>query len=143
MAQDNPNAELLDTPHWPLEVWAARCSVYLLAQGALVLLAYAYYGVHTDPHRFAVGFRVDPIQAGMHFMWGLIGTFVGFYRPRYATPFVLAGAAFFAVLGIIGTFNAHALAMTFDANTNLFNWCIALLATAAGAFALGRAPSPR
>ena len=74
---------------------------------------------------------------------GAIGTFVGFYRPRYATPFVLAGAAFFAALGIIGTLNAHALAMTFDAKTNMFNWCIALLATAAGSFALGRAPSTK
>jgi hypothetical protein len=142
MAQDKTNTELLDTPHWPLEVWAARCSVYLLAQGALVLLAYAYYGFNTDPHRFALGFRVDPVQGGFHLLWGLFGTFIGFYRPRYATPFVLAGAAFFAALGIIGTLNAHALAMTFDAKTNLFNWCIALLATAAGSFALGRAPSP-
>ena len=143
MAQGKPNTELLDTPHWPLEVWAARCSVYLLAQGALVLLAYAYYGFNKDPQHFALGFRVDPIQAALHFVWGLVGTFVGFYRPRYAAPFVLAGAAFFAVLGIIGTFNAHALGMTFDAKTNLFNWCIALLATAAGSFALGRVPSPR
>ncbi len=141
MAQHEPNTEPLDSPHWPLEVWAARCSVYFLAQGALVLLAYAYYGFDTDPHRFALGFRLDPIQAGLHLVWGLVGTFIGFFRPRYATAFVLAGAVFFAVLAILGTLSSHAFAMTFDTKTNLFNWCVALLATAAGSYALGRAPS--
>ncbi len=141
MAQDETNTEPLDSPHWSLEVWAARCSVYFLAQGGILLLAYAYYGFATDPHHFALGFRVDPIQAGLRFAWGLVGTFIGFFRPRYATAFVLAGAAFFTVLAILGTLNSHALAMTFDAKTNLFNWCVALLATAAGAYALGRAPS--
>jgi hypothetical protein len=34
--------------------WAARRSLYLLAQGALVLLAYAYYDFNTDPQSFAL-----------------------------------------------------------------------------------------
>ena len=138
MAQDESDTEPLDSPHWSVEVWAARLSVYLLAQGGIMLLAYAYYGFNTDPHSFALGFRLDPIRAAVHFVWGLAGTFIGFFRPRYATAFVLAAAVFFAALAILGTFTSHAFGMTFEARTNLFNWCVALLAAAAGSYALGR-----
>ena len=44
------------------------------------------------------------ILAAVHFVWGLVGTFIGFYRPRYATAFVLAFAAFYTVLAVLGSF---------------------------------------
>ena len=74
-----------ETEHWPAVVWLARLSVYFLAQGALALLAYAYYGFGSDPNSFALGFRIDPILAAINLVWGLIGTYIGFFNPRYAT----------------------------------------------------------
>jgi len=141
MAQEDPTIEpieALESPHWPLEVWAARCCIYLLAQGGILLLAYAYYGWKTDPHSFALGFRLDPIQAAMRFVLGLIGTVIGFYRPRYATPFVITGTIIFVAFAALGTLDPHALGMMLDARTTLFNWCVALLGAVAGAYALGR-----
>jgi hypothetical protein len=136
MAQDEPSTEPFLAPHWPVVGWAARCSVYFLAQGGILLLSYAYYGFHTDPHRFAIGFRVDPILAAVHFAWGLVGTFIGFYRPRYATAFVLAFAAFYTVLAALGSFTTYHLGMKLEPNINLFHWCVALPAWAIGLYAL-------
>ncbi len=143
MAQDEPNSEPLDSPHWPLEVWAARLSVYFLAQGGILLLAYAYYGWKTDPQSFALGFRLDPIHAAVHFVWGLAGTFIGFFRPRYATAFVLAFAAFYTVLAVLGTFTSHHLGMKLDHNVNLFHWCLVPPAWAIGLYGLWRERSLR
>ena len=131
MAQDEPSTEPFEAPHWPFVVWAARCSVYLLAQGGILLLSYAYYGFHTDPNRFAIGFRVDPLLATVHFVWGLVGTFIGFYRPRYATAFVLAFAAFYTVLAALGSFTPYHFGMKLDHNVNA-------VPLVRGAFCLGR-----
>src|SRR6476620_3034923 len=63
----------------PLVVWAARLTVYFLLQGALLLLAYAYYGFDTDPQSFPPGQRLDPLHAAVHldtpvnlFHWSLV-----------------------------------------------------------------------
>ena len=136
MTQDEPSTESLEAPHWPFVVWAARCSLYFLAQGGILLLSYAYFGFGKDPNSFAIGFRLDPILAAVHFVWGLAGTFIGFYRPRYATAFVLAFAAFYTVLAALGSFTHYHLGMKLDANVNFFHWCVAVLAWAIGLYAL-------
>jgi hypothetical protein len=123
---------------WPLVVWAARFSVYFLAQGALVLLAYAYYGFDSDPESFALGFRIDPRLAALNLAWGLVGTYIGFFRPRYAIQFVLAFAAFYTVLAVLGTFTSHHLGMMLNGRVNLFHWLVVLPAWAIGLYALSR-----
>src|SRR5262245_11924595 len=127
---------------WPAVVWAARVSVYLLAQGALVLLAYAYYGFGSDPESFALGFRIAPLLAAVNLLWGAAGTYIGFFQPRYALAFVLAFAAFYAALAALGSFAPHDLGMELDGRENLFHWLIALAAWAIGLYALRRR-SPR
>ena len=82
-----PGQEANEAEMTPLVVWAARLSLYFLAQGGILLLSYAYYGFNTDPNSFALGFRLDPIHATVHFLWGLVGTYIGFFQPRYATAF--------------------------------------------------------
>lgn len=133
---DAPDTEPLEVPHWPFVVWAARCSVYFLAQGGILLLSYAYYGFGTDPDRFAIGFRLDPLLAAVHFVWGLAGTFIGFYRPRYATAYALAFAVFYTALAALGSFTPYHLGMRLGQNINMFHWCVALFAWAAGLYAL-------
>ena len=83
MAEPSPASDSTESESWPLVVWAARLSVYFLAQGALVLLADAYYGFGRNPDHFALGFRIDPILAALNLGWGLVGTYIGFFRPRY------------------------------------------------------------
>jgi hypothetical protein len=127
---------------WPIVVWAARLSVYFLAQGALVLLAYAYYGFDTDPESFALGFRIDPTLAAINLAWGLAGTFVGFFRPRYSRGFVLAFAAFYTLLAVLGSLTDTHLGMLLNERVNRFNWVVAILAWAIGLFALWRKRHP-
>ena len=132
-ASDNP-----EPTTWPLVVWAARLSAYLLAQGALVLLAYAYHGFDSHPDSFALGFRIDPYLAVVYLLWGAAGTFIGFFRPRYALGFVLAFAAFFTALAALGSFTPYHLGMRLDDKVNLFHWLMAFAAWAIGLYALRR-----
>jgi hypothetical protein len=136
MAKPHPASGGETTESWPLVVWAARLSVYFLAQGALVLLAYAYYGFDTDPDSFALGFRIDPILAALNLAWGLLGTYIGFFRPRYATIFVLAFAAFYTALAVLGSFTSTHLGMMLNDRVNRFHWVIAAVAWAVGLYAL-------
>lgn len=140
MAQHRSPGSSARTEHWPAVVWLARLSVYFLAQGALVLLAYAYYGFGSDPNSFALGFRIDPVLAAINLIWGLMGTYVGFFNPRYAVVFVLICAAFYTMLAVLGTFTSHHLGMLLNDRVNLFHWLIVLLAWAIGLYALWRKP---
>ena len=133
-----PAGETAPETTWPAVVWVARLCVYLLAQGALVLLAYAYYGFDSDPESFAPGFRIDPLLAAFNLLWGAAGTFIGFFRPRYALPFVLACAAFYLVLATLGSFTPYRFGMTLDGRVALFHWLVALPAFAIALYALGR-----
>ena len=123
---------------WPLVVWAARLSVYFLAQGALVLLAYAYYGFDSDPESFALGFRIDPTLAALNLVWGATGTFIGFFRPRYSLIYVLAFAAFYTGLASLGSFSDAHLGMLLNERINRFHWVVALLAWVIGLAAFRR-----
>lgn len=136
MAEHQSKSSASEQAMWPLVVWAARLSVYFLAQGALVLLAYAYYGFDADPESFALGFRIDPILAAVNLVWGLAGTYIGFFRPRYALPFVLAFAAFYTALAMLGSFTTANLGMALNERVNRFHWLVALGAWGVGLYTL-------
>ena len=127
----------------PLVVWAARLTVYFLLQGALLLLAYAYYGFDTDPQSFPPGQRLDPLHAAVHLVWGIAGTYVGFVRPQLATPFILAFATFYTLLAILGTFTNQHLGIHLDTPVNLFHWSLVFPAWAIGLYGLWRERHPR
>jgi len=128
-----PTDEELDaTKPLPIVVWAARCSAYFLALGGIMLVSYAFYGFDTDPQSFPPGFRLNPLQAGVDFIWGLVGTLVGFFRPRFSTAFVLAFAAFFTLVAGLGTFAGSALGMELGTPAKVFYWVVM-----AGAWAIG------
>jgi hypothetical protein len=133
-----PAGEAAPVTTWPAVVWVARLCVYLLAQGALVLLAYAYYGFDSDPGSFAPGFRIDPLLGALNLLWGAAGTYIGFFRPRYSLPFVLACAAFYLVLAGLGSFTPFNLGMRLGGSVALFHWLIALPAMAIALYALWR-----
>ncbi len=105
----------------PLVVWAARFTVYFLAQGGIMLLVYAIQGFDTDPHSFPVGFRIDPTHAAIRLAVGLAGTYIGFFRPRYATAFMLSFAALYTVLT---AFTPYHLGMQFGLHIKLLHWFV-------------------
>jgi hypothetical protein len=117
----------------PLVVWAARFSVYLLAQGAIMLLAYAIKGFGTDPHSFPVGFRIDPTHAVIRLVIGLAGTYIGFFQPRYATAFILVFAALYTVLTV---FTPYHLGMQLGLQIGLLHWLLLAVAWAIGLYGL-------
>ena len=128
-----PTDEELDrTPPLPLVVWAARCSAYFLALGGIMLVSYLVYGFDTEPQTFPPGFRLNPLQAGVNFIWGLVGTAIGFFRPRFATAFVLAFAAFYTLVALLGTFAGSALGMELGTPAKVFYWVVV-----AGAWVVG------
>ena len=132
-----PTDEELDrTPPLPLVVWAARCSAYFLALGGIMLVSYLVYGFDTEPQTFPPGFRLNPLQAGVNFIWGLVGTAIGFFRPRFATAFVLAFAAFYPLVALLGTFAGSALGMELGTPAKVFYWVVVAGAWAVGLWAL-------
>jgi len=132
-----PTDEELDrTPPLPLVVWAARCSAYFLALGGIMLVSYLVYGFDTEPQTFPPGFRLNPLQAGVNFIWGLVGTAIGFFRPRFATAFVLAFAAFYTFVALLGTFAGSALGMELGTPAKVFYWVVVAGAWAVGLWAL-------
>ena len=137
-----PGQEANEAEATPLVVWAARLSLYFLAQGGILLLSYAYYGFNTDPHSFPLGFKLDPIHAAVHFVWGLVGSYSGFFQPRYATAFVLAFAVFYTVMAVLGTFTPYHFGMMLDERVNLFHWFLVPPAWAIGLYGLWRQRHP-
>jgi hypothetical protein len=132
-----PSDEELDkTRPLPFVVWAARCSAYFLALGGIMLLSYAYYGFGTDPQSFPPGFRLNPLQAGVNFVWGLAGTLIGFFQPRFSVAFVLAFAAFYTLVASLGTFAGSALGMQIGSRAQVFYWLLVAAAWAIGLYGL-------
>ncbi len=132
-----PTDEELDrTPPLPFVVWAARFSAYFLALGGIMLISYAVYGFDKNPQDFPPGFRLNPLQAGVNFIWGLAGTAIGFFKPRFATAFVLAFAAFYTLVAGLGTFSDSALGMQLGTPAKVFYWVVVAFAWAVGLRAL-------
>jgi hypothetical protein len=138
-----PTDEELDrTPPLPFVVWAARFSAYFLALGGIMLISYAVYGFDADPHSFPPGFRLNPLQAGVDFVWGLVGTLIGFFRPRFAVAYVLAFAFFYTLVAGLGTFAGSALGMELGAPAKLFYWIVVAIAWSAGLYGWWRKRAP-
>lgn len=122
----------LDSYAMRLPVWAARALVYFLIQGAGLLAAYAYFGFGTSPDAFPPGLRLDPVHAGVHIVWGIAAAYVGFWRPRFATGFVLAFAVFYIALALLGTLTHHHFGMRLGTGENIFHWIVGPAALAVG-----------
>lgn len=101
-------------------------------------MAYAYYGFGTDPQSFALGFRLDPLQAALNFLWGLAGSYIGFFRPRLATAYVLAFAAFYTLLVAFCTFTPYTFGIQLNQRAQIFYWIVVVIAWIVGLLGLRR-----
>ena len=126
----------------PLTVWAARLSVLMLARGGLLLLAYAFYGFDTDPNDFALGFRLDSLNAAIQCVWGAAGTVIGFYRPQYASLFVLAFAIFYSIVVLLGMLTPYDLAANVGDREHLLYMFMAISGWAVWGYAMWQERGP-
>ena len=76
--------EKIEINRLTLLVWGVRLSTYFLALGGIVLLAYAVKGFGTNPAKFPLGFRIDPVLASIYLALGAAGTLIGFFMQRFA-----------------------------------------------------------
>ena len=111
-----------------LPVWAARALIYFLLQGAGLLAIYATLGFDTSPDAMPLGQKLDPVHAAVHAIWGAAATYVGFFRPRYATGFMIVFALFYIALALVGTLTQHHFGMRLGFGENLFHWLVGPLA---------------
>jgi hypothetical protein len=137
---EGPEEEDLDEPievaGVPLAVWAVRLSIFLFIQGAIVLASYAYYGFGTDPSHFGPSFRLDPLHAVSNLIWGLAGSVIGFFVPRFAIDFLLAFAFFFTAIAALGSFAPESFGLQLGPWTGLAYWLLALFAWAVAIYAI-------
>jgi hypothetical protein len=135
-ADDDDFEESIEVGGMPLIVWAVRLSLFLLIQAVIILASYAYFGFGTDPQSFGPGFRLDPIHAAINLFWGVLGSAIGFFLPRFSIDFALAFAMFYTAFAGFGTFASDQLGMQLGFSDNLANWALALGAWALSIYAL-------
>ena len=122
-----------------LLVWGVRLSAYFLALGGIVLLAYAVKGFGTNPAKFPLGFRIDPVLASIYLALGAAGTLLGFFMQRFALGFVPVFALVMTALALLGSFGPETLPIQLSLRDTIFHWCAAALAWALWIYARGQA----
>ena len=134
--EDEDLDEPIEVAGVPLLVWAVRLSIFLLIQGAIVLASFAYYGFSTDPSHFGPGFRLDPLHASMNLVWGLAGSFIGFFAPRFSLDYLLAFALFFTSIAALGSFGPAEFGIQLGRWAGVAYWSLALFAWAVSIYAI-------
>ena len=122
-----------------LLVWGVRLSAYFLALGGIVLLAYAVKGFGTNPAKFPLGFRIDPVLASIYLALGAAGTLIGFFMQRFALGFVPVFALVMTALALLGSFGLETLPIQLSLRDTIFHWCAAALAWVLWFYARGQA----
>jgi hypothetical protein len=107
-----------------LAILACQITGVLALQGTVVLAFYALAGPPADPSRLPPGLRLDPLHAVVHLAIGLIGGYVGFYRPSSAFHFLRAFAVVYIALAIFGSFTSIHFGMQLGLDENLFHWTV-------------------
>lgn len=121
-----------------LPVWAARFTALLLPQGTLALLLHAYFGFEADHAGFPLGLKLDPLHAATHMAWGAAGAYVGFLKPRWAVPYMLAFGVYYVALSFLGTFTGYHFGMQLGWRENVAHWTLGPLGLLIGLYGLAR-----
>ena len=118
----------------PVGIWAARATALLLPQGLIVLLIYAIAGFDLPLDRLPLGFRIDPLHALMHVVWGAAGAFVGFLRPQWSTPWLFVFGIYYFAVAMLGMFTDIRFGLHFGIRDNSFHFVVGSAAVAIGLY---------
>jgi hypothetical protein len=99
-------------------------------QGIVILALYGLRGFDADPDTLPPGLRLDPLHGVIHLVTGLIGTYLAFWRPSSALPFLRAFTVFYLGLAILGTFTRAHMGMQLELEENVFHWTLSLISVA-------------
>jgi hypothetical protein len=101
-------------------------------QGVVVLALYALMGPQTTPDDLPPGLQLDPLHGVIHLLSGLIGGYIGFWRPLAAVRFTQLFAAFYLLLAALGTFTSIHFGLQIALPENVLHWTLGLVAAAIG-----------
>ncbi len=101
-------------------------------QGVVVLGLYAFMGPQTTPDDLPLGLQLDPLHGVIHLLSGLIGGYIGFWRPSAAVRFTQLFAVFYLLLAVVGTFSSMHFGMQIAPPENVLHWILGLIATTIG-----------
>jgi hypothetical protein len=117
------------------QLWARLfCSLLTFgaAQGVVVLGLYAFMGPQTTPDDLPLGLQLDPLHGVIHLLSGLIGGYIGFWRPSAAVRFTQLFAVFYLLLAVVGTFTSMHFGMQIAPPENVLHWILGLIAATIG-----------
>jgi vacuolar-type H+-ATPase subunit I/STV1 len=101
-------------------------------QGVIVLALYAFMGPQTTPDDLPLGLQLDPLHGVIHLLSGLIGGYIGFWRPSAAVRFLQLFAVFYLLLAVFGTFTSIHFGLQIAPPENVLHWTLGLVAAAIG-----------
>jgi hypothetical protein len=117
------------------QLWARLfCSLLTFGavQGVVVLALYALMGPQTTPDDLPLGLKLDPLHGVIHLLSGLIGGYIGFWRPSAAVRFTQIFAVFYLLLAVFGTFTSIHFGMQIAPPENVLHWTLGLIAATIG-----------
>lgn len=117
-------------------VWAARYTAILLPQGIIAFLLHVSTGFGADHADFPIGFKLDAIHAITHVAWGAAGAYFGFFRPRWAVPYLIVFGVYYVTLSFLGTFTGYHFGMHLGPRENLAHWTLGPLGLIIGLYGL-------
>jgi hypothetical protein len=121
-----------------LPVWATRATGLLLPQGVIVFLIHLFNGFQADHASFPLGLKLDPLHSIVHIVWGAIGVYVGFFRPRWAVPYLIAFGVYYIALATFGAFTDIHFGLQLGWRENLAHWTLGPIGLIIGLYGLWR-----
>jgi hypothetical protein len=117
------------------QLWARLFCLLLTlgaVQGVVVLALYALMGPQTTPDDLPLGLQLDPLHAVIHLVSGIIGGYIGFWRPSAALRFTQLFAVFYLLLAMFGSFTNMHFGMQIAPPENVLHWILGLTAASIG-----------
>lgn len=117
------------------QAWAllyCRVMVLFALQGVVLMVLYAMRGFDAHPDTMPPGLKLDPLHSVIHLVTGLIGAYIGFWRPSAAVRFIQIFSVFYLLLAVLGTFTHFHFGMQLQLEENALHWPLGLLAALIG-----------
>lgn len=113
-------------------VFYCRIMALFALQGVILMALYAVRGFDAHPDTMPPGLKLDPLHSVIHLVTGLIGAYIGFWRPSVAVRFIQIFSVFYLLLAVLGTFTNFHFGMQLQLEENALHWPLGTLAALIG-----------